>query len=360
MPLDSDPFHLSEYSILSLIWRLALIFIILINFKGLPFVWHIRILRGFRLVLRSNRRKDGPTPAQLFQPLIISSRGSIMEMDYNLHKSNSTYFADLDVARAHLICTLFSRGIDYARNTKCGGIIGVSDGMIGLALGAVSCSFRKEVRPLQPYELWTRILAWDQKWIYVVTHFVRKDAVRPRAFTLLPGQAQRQRQRDLKDLAKKEDAIFASGLSKCVWKKGRRTIPPELFLQVSGLLPPRPGQDDHPSSMRQEPLPNLPFSHQVEEFYDIPFKIVERIEMAWDALTTHRSPELDESSEDGLSMRGPKALEQQKGQEEWTWERIETERQRGMEIANRLMELDRLHGEFTGEADALGMQRDLW
>lgn len=256
------------------------------------------------------------------------------------------------------MCTLFSRGIDYARNTKSGGIIGVSDGMIGLALGAVSCSFRKEVKPFQPYELWTRILSWDQKWIYVVTHFVRKDAVKPRSLTLLPGQVQRQG--NLKDLVKKEDAIFASGLSKCVWKKGRRTIPPELFLQVSGLLPPRPGQEDYLSSMRQEPLPKLSFSRQVEEFYDIPFKIVERIEMAWDALTTHFSSELDDSSEDGLSILGPKELEQQKVQEEWTWERIETERQRGMEIANRLMELDRLHGEFTGEADALGMRRDLW
>jgi hypothetical protein len=261
------------------------------------------------------------------------------------------------------MCTLFSSGVDYARNArKRAGILGVSDGLIGLALGAVSCTFRKEVKPFQSYEIWTRVLSWDEKWMYTVTHFVRKDTVRPRAFTLLPPN-QTPRQGKLNDLARKEDAIFASALSKCVWKKGRRTVSPEIMLQVSGLLPPRPGQEDFVASLRNEPLGKLTFSKQAEEYYDIPFKIMEKIDTAWDTLKSHFSLETEDTEEEGW-MRGElKHMDQHRRQqirEEWTWERVEQERQRGMEIAKNLAEMDRLHGEFTADTDALAMRRDLW
>jgi hypothetical protein len=259
-----------------------------------------------------------------------------------LTESNSTYFADLDIARCHLMCTLFSSGVDYARNASCrADIFGASDDLIGLALGAVSCTFKKEVKPCQRYEIWTRVLSWDEKWVYIVTHFVRKDAVRPRAFTL--AMSQKPCQGRLKDLARKEDAIFASALSKCVWKKGRRTVPPEIMLQVSGLLPAKPGQEDLVSALRDEPLGKLTLSKQAEEVYDLPFKALERIELAWDSLKSHFSLDVEEA-EDGV----------------WDWERVEEERQRGMKVAISLAELDRLHGEFTAEADALAFRSDLW
>jgi hypothetical protein len=33
------------------------------------------------------------------------------EMDYNFHKSNSTYFTDLDIARTHLATAILRKGI---------------------------------------------------------------------------------------------------------------------------------------------------------------------------------------------------------------------------------------------------------
>ena len=71
-------------------------------------------------------------------------------------ESNSTYFQDVDIARTHLICTLFSTGIEQARKSK-------GQGILGAALGAVSCSFRKEINPFERYEMWTRVLSWDRK-----------------------------------------------------------------------------------------------------------------------------------------------------------------------------------------------------
>ncbi|RAO65259.1 uncharacterized protein BHQ10_001271 [Talaromyces amestolkiae] len=363
-PLDLVNFWLSLTW--SLVWKILVTFLVLKNFKNFPFAWHIRLLRGYRWLLRSNRSKDGPSPAQLFQPLILSSGNALCELDYNGHKSNSTYFADLDIARAHLMCTLFSSGVDYARNApRRTGILGVSDDLIGLALGAVSCTFRKEVKPFQSYEIWTRVLSWDEKWIYTVTHFVRKDTVRPRSFTLLP-QGYSSRQGKLNDLTRKEDAIFASALSKCVWKKGRRTVSPEIMLQVSGLLPPRPGQEDFVASLRDEPLGKLTVTKQFEEYYDLPFKLVAKMEDAWDALKAHFSTEIEDVAEEGRIRSGkpPHPIrnnqQQQQPREEWTWERVDQERRRGMEIARSLADMDRLHGEFTADTDALAMRRDLW
>jgi len=45
----------------------------------------VRLLNAFRFVLRSERSRTPITPAQLFQPLITESHGSLMELDYNIH-----------------------------------------------------------------------------------------------------------------------------------------------------------------------------------------------------------------------------------------------------------------------------------
>lgn len=120
----------------------------------------------------------------------------------------------------------------------------------GLALGAVSCSFRKEVLPYQHYEMWSKILSWDEKWLYIVTHFVRKDAAKPRGFSLYPGpkatcaeiQDHGNKSPDIDqdevtaDHFSCEKGLFATALSKCVFKSGRKTVSPDTMFKLSGLL----------------------------------------------------------------------------------------------------------------------------
>jgi Thioesterase-like superfamily len=141
-----------------------------------------------------------------------------MDIDYNLHKSNSTYFSDLDISRGALVYALLSRGIhgtELAEELKGGG---------ALILGGVSCSFKREIMPLATYDMSSRIVSWDRKWIYVVTQFVRK------------GQGKGGGQ----DLPRKSDkpVVYASAVSRYVFKCGRLTVPPETLLRASGLLPP--------------------------------------------------------------------------------------------------------------------------
>lgn len=184
-----------------------------------------------------------------------------MEIDFNIHKSNSSYFADVDIARTHLVCTLFAKGIEKMRGGTAA-YTGSKKPVFGLALGGVSCNFKREVRPYEEYDIWSKILTWDEKWIYIVTHFVRKDAAKPRNYSLYPEQSPSQSRRNSADMSssdkdslrrasvdsessgnsdcdedKPEKHIFATALSKCVFKSGRRTVSPELMFQMSGLLP---------------------------------------------------------------------------------------------------------------------------
>lgn len=164
-----------------------------------------------------------------------------MEIDFNLHKTNSSYFSDLDIARGHLVCTLFSEAIAYMRGgTSAWASAQSKKPMFGLALGATSCSFKKEIKPYEEYEMWSKILSWDEKWIYIATHFVRKGAAKPKSYSLYPQQnSECSSEEELYDQTAVDanKAIFATAISKCVFKSGRKTVAPALMMQIAGLLP---------------------------------------------------------------------------------------------------------------------------
>ncbi|PVH75903.1 hypothetical protein DL98DRAFT_643275 [Cadophora sp. DSE1049] len=304
----------STWSILSqlwpfvTIWRALLVLLLLGNLKNIPLIWHMRIVNAFRFCLRTQRPKVPVTSAQLFQPLITTSHAPIMEIDFNLHKTNSSYFSDIDIARTHLVCTLFSTGIEYMRGGTAA-ITGSKKPIFGLALGAVSCSFKRELKPYESYELWTRILSWDEKWIYIVTHFVRKGAVMPKKYTLYPQQ-------NTDDQDEKRRAVVATALSKCVFKQGRRTISPALMMLKSGLLP---------CQKLYEALPREP----------VPISLTSCA-----------------SSDSGIDVVESK--------EESELDLIESERQRGLRVATTLAAQGQsaLEREFTAENDALGRHTD--
>ncbi len=112
--------------------------------------------------------------------------------------------------------------------------------MLAIMLGSVTCTFRREIKPYQKYEIWTRVLTWDEKWVYFVSHFVRAGAVRKgRTFTLqkrTPNASASRRggEAKLDDLTK---AVLATALSKNVLKLGRATVRPEDVWRAGGLLP---------------------------------------------------------------------------------------------------------------------------
>ncbi|KAI2630135.1 capsule polysaccharide biosynthesis protein [Xylaria nigripes] len=205
--------------------RIIALALVLINWKSLPLAWTYRIFNGMitHLIVRPNHNY---TPDKLFQPVKTETHVTLLEVDYNIHKSNSTYFADLDVSRTHLVSHLFARGcraLNQNATTKL--VTDPADptraarGNFGVMLGGVQCSFKREIKPYQRYEMWSRVLSWDRKWMYLVTHYVEKGT-KP---------------------ADWEKKVFASAVSKYVFKIGRLTVHPAVLIGASGLLPERPG-----------------------------------------------------------------------------------------------------------------------
>ena len=268
--------------------------------------------------------------------MITESYVPCLESDYNLHKSNSTYFSDLDVTRLHIVCTLLEPGIAALRNNSRNKIVfdraGTPvKGAWSIVLGGVMCTFKREIGMYRGYEMWSRVLCWDKKWIYIVTHFVKKGAVKPKAYVLTDGSWFRKRgyrsvkrsqgEREVKEVDEK--AILASAISKYVVKLGRLTIHPEVSLNASGLLPPKPGGWATMMGDSKEPIA--------------------------ETIGGQSMPETLEVENENLEVKG----------DGWDWRRIEAENKKGLKYAEHFAALDGLHGEFTGSHQAaLGKYRD--
>lgn len=287
-------------------------------------------------------RRSIQSPKHLFAPMITASYSSLVETDYNFHKSNSTYFADLDVARAHYVGSLV--GTWHARvRANQGAAESVSmqqtSGKYTFALGAVSCFFRRQIEPLQPFEIYTRLLSWDRKWVYVVSHIVEKDAIKPERYTLQPWRTCKpegsEPHRADEDLTR---FILATSVSRYVIKKGRLTINPEVVLEGSQLLPPRPSGVGLPPRADVErecvPTPGTPATPAAG------------LDASTSLLSaTQVTAKLDQIAE--------------VNDENWTWELMEKERLRGLEIAMHLNKLSGAHDELRA-GEVLGKFGDFW
>ena len=163
------------------------------------------------------------------------------------------------------------------------------------------------------------MLTWDEKWIYIVTHFVRKGAVMPSKYTLYPQQnaesdenIRRRGSNSSVDSIGYHDAVVATALSKCVFKQGRRTVSPAYMLRESGLLHTKSLDDALPSESKSVTLESCA------------------------------------SSDSGIDIA--------EETDENTMTRMEKERQRGMKVAISLaaQAQDALEREFTAESEGFG------
>jgi len=218
-------------------------------------------------------------------------------------------------------------------------------------LGGAHCSFGREIKPYQQFEIWTRVLSWDRKWLYIISHFVKKGEVQPKGWTLQPWRKLESKRRKHEGVkghangnaekgpAQPHPAIYASAIAKYVFKKGRLTIPPSRVLEGSGLLPPKSFETSAPDTM-----PSTTPNAQARAPGGISSE---------PAVEEHSSLESAKDLIDAAST-APGAHT-----EEWNWQRIEDERVRGMKLAEMFNGLDGLSGEFRGGNDhALGIFAD--
>lgn len=148
---------------------------------------------------------------------------------------------------------------------------------------------------------------------------MKADSVRPRSYRLPSSQsANGKRQKTLKDIngkieekqsfslagAEMKKMIFASAISKYVFKQGRKTIPVERVLEELDLLPPRPVGDDSVGKVDQ------------------------------------------------TTLYGGQEKWKESGEVIWDWRYVQQENQRGLVFARMFAGLDDLPQEFTADSMA--------
>lgn len=209
----------------------------------------------------------------------------------------------MDVSRSHLVTHLLGAAVPRLPGLvrdKAGNPV---PGSVGIGLGAVFCSFRKELAPLRKFEMWSRVLSWDRKWMYIVTHFVPAGVVRPTAWDGRSGGPTRVvRSKDGKEMPEEEMSkyVCATAVSKYVFKLGRFTVHPAYVFEAAGMLPERPG-------------------------------------VGW------RGGE-DETG-------GMEELGEVDAVGEWDWKMVEQERRRGLVLAKHFHALDETNSLFDGGKD---------
>lgn len=217
--------------------------------------------------------------------MVTSSYTPLLDIDYNLHKSNSTFFNDLDDNRTELMLALFK---DVVKPVKRGKET-LKPKMFNL--GGTSCIFKKAIAPFARYEISSRVLCWDQKWIYVVSHFTKPGSNKPTRY--LVGSQAAEKSRDT-TADNQQDRIYATAITKYVFKAGRVTCSPESVLLECGLLPPQPTTEGY---------------HGLE-----------------------------------------KGTARAKKDSQMSWEEVQDECKRHLEVAQNFGSLDALHGTFVGKA----------
>ncbi|KAJ5719110.1 hypothetical protein N7493_007565 [Penicillium malachiteum] len=213
----------------------------ILSLKVFPFSWHVRIFYTYffryKLVNRSVPHSTSQSLV-VFQSTVFKTQVAMGEMDYFGHKSNSTYFLDMDFARGHHIYGLFR---DCARSYEARYSTGATNcaGRFNFALGGTACLFKRPILLFQNYEIWTRVCYWDEKWAYFVSHFVDAGIVKPHKFTdMQAGPRMNIRPETDEELrGDSQPTIYTVLVTKVVFKEGRKTIPPVEFFQAGGLLP---------------------------------------------------------------------------------------------------------------------------
>ena len=277
--------------------------------------------------------------------MITSSFNTPYDCDYNLHKSNSTYFADLDVARAHYVGSVIRTGLQRLNAGDEEGLpaeVKAVKGKYYVALGAIGCFFQREIAPLQSFEVYTRILSWDRKWLYLVSHIVRKGAIKPDSYILQPWKKSKKSAKDTKKSDEQEDLrkhIFATSIARYVMKKGRLTVNPEIILERSRLLPKRPAGVGLPPRTEDSVVPTPAAEGTPTQTASI---------SSPEAVAEEVSTKLDNAAVEG---------EGEAEDEDWTWEQMEAERLRGLKMASHFDQLSGIHDEIRA-GEVLGQYSD--
>jgi acyl-CoA thioesterase FadM len=84
----------------------------------------------------------------------LSFRVLPTDLDFNLHMNNARYLSFMDLGRTDLLVRAGLLGL-------------VSRERLKPVTGSIDIKFRRSLMPFQRFKLHTRVLCWDEKWLYL-------------------------------------------------------------------------------------------------------------------------------------------------------------------------------------------------
>ncbi len=123
------------------------------------------------------------------------------DLDFNLHMNNGRYFTVMDLGRIDLM--IRTGVVRWMWRQKWTPVV-----------GSETMRFRRALKPFQPYRLKTRVLCWDERWVFLEQRFESEAG-----------------------------ELAALGIVKAVLTAERRTLRPKEALKIMGMLrrsPPMP------------------------------------------------------------------------------------------------------------------------
>ncbi|MBU0800539.1 MAG: thioesterase family protein [Alphaproteobacteria bacterium] len=103
--------------------------------------------------------RAGKVVADITAPQRLRLRVYPNDLDFNGHMNNGRYLTLMDLGRLHLVM-------------RTGLMRMVITQKLAPTLAAVQMRYRMQMLPFQPFDLESRVLCWDDKWIYMEQRFL--------------------------------------------------------------------------------------------------------------------------------------------------------------------------------------------
>lgn len=128
-------------------------------------------------------------------PTVWKARTGFLDCDVNLHLNNASYLYAMELARWHFAGRIGMMPMYF------------KEGMVFLA-AANSIRYRHAIPPFAAYEIQTRIIHWDDDWMYFLQQFVSPTSGK----------------------------VYAEGLCRATVKKGKGRVPMrDIYRAATGL-----------------------------------------------------------------------------------------------------------------------------
>lgn len=151
-------------------------------------------------------------------PLTRKSYCAPLECDFfGLHKNNSTYFTELDLARTE---TVLNSLHTYFRNKILN-----NENYAFVPLATITNHFLKEIKPFQNYSIESKIVAFNDNSLLIMSLFLISNSSNNTNFIY------------------KSNRVTTISIARLVFKNGRKTVPPIEIIKESNVLV--KDQDNH-------------------------------------------------------------------------------------------------------------------